>query len=272
MRKVFAIAIVAMIAAPALADESLDSTNSFGGASGGISERMAVPPAFSGAHSAFSDNFEAEAVRHPFAGVSTLWTSEWADNTSIVSPGLSGSSRAAEHASDGSAISGFELNSPQFGDNVLDMAFTATVKITGMGTRYDFITTDTESQLYNTRVMFQPDGAIWGTRVNSSLTAFETFDTGATWTSGQEMEISVETTSGGNVIVRKDGVELYTEVETSYAVGGGFLVGGIGQYLTYATNANDSSTFDIDNIRFVPEPATLALLLLGGATMIRRRR
>jgi hypothetical protein len=277
MRKVFALALLAMIAAPALADEAYDYTNRV---NPGDPNPLSVSqrPAFVDAekvflHSSFTDNFEVEAVRSPFTGnASTLWTSEWDANTSVVDPGLGGSTRAARHTSDGSGVSGFELNSPEFGA-VYDMAFAATLKISDLGTRYDFVTVDPEVGLFNTRVIFQPNGDIWGTRVNDTQTAFESFDTGFDWTPGAEMDISVEVTSAGDVIVRKDGSVLFTELETTFELSGGAFVGGVGQYLTYASNTDSvSATLDIDNVRFVPEPATLALLVLGGATMIRRRR
>jgi hypothetical protein len=219
----------------------------------------------------FGEDFEAEAVGAPFTPSASGWTSEWDPNTSIVNPGLGGSTRAARHTSDGSGINGFELNSPDFG-NVIDERFIATIKIQGSGTRYDFVTQDTTTLLFNTRVIFQPDGTIFGSRVNAAMTAFETFDTGSTWSDGTEMEIGVEVSSAtGLVSVYKDGSLLYSELDTSAALGG--TAGGIGQYLTFAQNASlQDASLDLDNVSVIPEPATLGLLALGGIALIRRRR
>ena len=262
MRKLLALAVVA-IAAPAFADEPYFQVTSPG-------RNVVIPVADAGLRT-FGEDFEAEAVGAPFTPSVSGWTSEWDPNTSIVTPGLGGSAQAARHTSDGSGINGFELNSPDFG-NVTDERFVATIKIEGSGTRYDFVTQDTITLLFNTRVIFQPDGTIFGSRVNSAMTAFETFDTGATWTAGSEMEIGVEVSSAtGMVSVYKDGGLLYSELDTSAALGG--VAGGLGQYLTFAENASlESATLDLDNVSVVPEPATLGLLALGGFALIRRRR
>ena len=166
-------------------------------------------------------------------------------------------------------FNGFELNSPDFG-NALDERLVATIMIEGSGSRYDFVTQDTITLLFNTRVIFQPDGSIFGSRVNSAFTAFETFDTGENWTAGSEMEIGVEVSSAtGMVSVYKDGSLLYSELDTSVALGG--TAGGLGQYLTFAQNASvQDASLDLDNVT-VPEPATLGLLALGGLALIRRR-
>lgn len=261
MRKLLALAVVA-VAVPAFADEPYFQ----------LSNRPAVAPMPDlGGLRTFGEDFESEAVSTPFTPSASGWTSEWDPNTSIVTPGLVGSSRAARHTSDGSGINGFELNSPDFG-NVIDERFVATIKIDGGGTRYDFVTQDTITLLFNTRVIFQPDGSIYGSRVNSFMTAFETFDTGETWTAGGEIEIGVEVSSAtGMVSVYKDGSLLYSELDTSAALGG--TAGGIGQYLTFAENNSlGVASLDVDDVNVVPEPATLGLLALGGIALLRRRR
>jgi hypothetical protein len=263
MRKLLALAVV-VVAAPAFADEPYYQLTH-------PSRNAVLPMPDLGGLRTFGEDFESETVATPFTPSASGWTSEWDPNTSIVSPGLASSTRAARHTSDGSGINGFELNSPDFG-NVIDERFVATIKIDGGGTRYDFVTQDTITLLFNTRVIFQPDGSIYGSRVNSFMTAFETFDTGETWAAGQEIEIGVEVSSStGMVSVYKDGNLLYSELDTSAALGG--TAGGIGQYLTFAENKSLAvASLDVDDVNVVPEPATLGLLALGGIALLRRRR
>jgi len=66
--------------------------------------------------------------------------------------------------------------------------------------------------------------------------------------------------SAQQVIVTFNGSEVYNDTKTAYATGGQVGVG----------NFNDAASFD--NLEIIPEPATLALLGLGGAVMLAGRK
>ncbi len=215
----------------------------------------------------FAENFEAESVQSPFTPSVSGWSSAWDGNTAIVSPGLGGSSLAAQHAADGSDYPGMEFNSPVFAETFGILS--ARVQIDTTDSLYQFVSGGVE--YYNTRVNFELDGSITVAQVNAAQDAFEFLPSTGSWTPGVEFEFAIQVDPNGALTVYQDGAPIFVGEDTSFALGLG--VEGITQYLTFAGNTDGGSgTYTFDDVAMTPEPATLALLAFGGAVLLRRRR
>jgi hypothetical protein len=76
---------------------------------------------------------------------------------------------------------------------------------------------------------------------------------------------------GDNWTLKVNGNSVWAGTVGSFSGGGNILYAGIYSAKTLGTSANTLAT-QIDYIRIVPEPATVALLGLGGLALIRRKR
>ncbi len=223
---------------------------------------LVAAPAFA---NVFEADFEAETVGTPFTPSASGWTSAWDDNTSIVAPGLGGSAQAVRHSSDGTEYGGFELMSPVW-TNTFGM-ISADLKITSDDCLYQFVPSGTD--YYNTRINFNPDGSIEVAQVNAAGDAFEFIATGATFPEAMEFNFAVEVLANGTLTAYLNGSPIFTGLDTTFALEG--AADGIEQVLIFSDNYS-YGTLDMDNVVMTPEPATLALLAIGGVVAIRRRR
>ena len=207
-------------------------------------------------------------------------------NAIVVDNDTIAGSRSARHVADGGGIngSGLEMDSPDFCDFDDDgrdgyFGFLGNeFRLTDTGSLYQWITLDTNSGIFNTRINLERDGSIrvgqlrFGT--DGSPMGFYFFDTGLTWTPGVTHSIDVDLRPDGTMIVYIDEAVGLIGTSAAFALDSADY-GGHGRYLTFAANESTGdnnepgsptgTTYTIDNFTAscpgcsVPAPPPCAL-------------
>lgn len=261
-----AAAAVLFASSPALAHNDLFTS---------VTTNVFSPDVFQGMGGGFAQDFESFSVGPlvPQGG----WQSQFPNNASITEINPISGARSARHASDGTGVPGFELNSPEFGNSHNPVS--ATVNISGTGSTYQLVTRDLTFGTFNTRVSFDTDGRI---RVGQYSTdpfegdMFEFIDTGVDWAINTDYTVTIDTDEMGNLFVSLDGSQIFAGIEGTFGL---FQFPGMsGQLFVFAGNEGSGSadgtgdTLTIDNVNNIPAPAATALLTLAGLASSRRRR
>jgi hypothetical protein len=196
----------------------------------------------------YSEDFETFTVGPlvPQGG----WTSDFEQNANVISPGLDGSTRAAQHTTDGTGIFGLELISPEFTSMFGYLELTQVIE--GNGSRYQFNTLDTNTGNFNTRVNFETDGSITAGQLNMAGDAIEPIPTSGSWTSGVPTRIGIEVTESGELFVYQDGTQIFAGTEVNFDFLG--TPGQIGQVLNGVDNIGSTDSQTWDDINLFDEP------------------
>lgn len=182
------------------------------------------------------------------------WASDFAPNAAVVDPGLAGSTRAAQHTSDGTGISGFEMQSPDFAP--LRGYIEVTQVIDGSGSLYQIVPIDTGTGTFITRLNFETDGSITAGVLNMAGDALVFEPTTGSWTSGTETTIGVQVTDAGELFVFQDGSQIFAGTEVNFDLSG--TPGEIGGLWSWSDNAGSTETQTWDNIQLLADaPAGL---------------
>lgn len=182
------------------------------------------------------------------------WTSEFAGNATVVDPGLAGSTRAAQHSADGSAVAGFEMQSPDFAP--LRGYIEVTQVIEGNGTLYQMVPLDTGTGIFITRLNFETDGSMTAGVLNMAGDALDFVPTTGSWTPGVETTIGVQVTDAGELFVFQDGTQIFAGTEVNFDLSG--TPGEIGGLWSWADNFGSTETQTWDDIQLLADaPAGL---------------
>jgi len=95
---------------------------------------------------------------------------------------------------------------------------------------------------------------------------------GLTMTVGQTYRfvVTVEPTIGKFAVTASDGTTTTTKTNMSFWTGTPYTAGTYFHAAGSTATQNSTVAFSVDNIEFIPEPATLSLLALGAMSLVRR--
>ncbi len=189
----------------------------------------------------YSEDFETFSVGPlvPQGG----WASQFAANATVVDPGLSGSTRAALHTSDGSAFAGFEMQSPSFGPEFGYIEMNQV--LSGTTSLYQMVPLDENTGVFNTRINFEVDGSITVGQLDMSGSSLIFEPSTGSWTPGTESTFGVEVTDAGELFVYQDGTEIFAGTEVNFALSGTpSPITALWSWSDNAGGATDTQTWD----------------------------
>jgi len=151
---------------------------------------------------------------------------------------------SARHSMDGSTITGYEVVSPTF--TLETGLIEADIRIADTTGLYQFITMNSSTNFFNTRINFESNGTITALQAADCVTGTFAATTG-TWTPGVRTRIGVEVTPAGVLHIYQDGALIFTGHDISAHCSPGQPVG-IGQVRIWADNASATNSLTLDNI------------------------
>ena len=155
-----------------------------------------------------------------------------------------------------------EMRSPQFTLETGEIS--ADILINDASNLWQWLAINTATGVVNTRISFNTNGSITvlqppagGPPCAGGAFAVTT----GTWTPGVTMRIGIEVQPGNVLIVRKNGVQIFSGQDISQACAAANPNVGIGQMSNYNSNAGFTSTMTVDNISGAAptDPCTLPL-------------
>ncbi|MFQ5423376.1 MAG: PEP-CTERM sorting domain-containing protein [Phycisphaerae bacterium] len=133
------------------------------------------------------------------------------------------------------------------------------------GADYDIVVQAPSQGFLSARVKFSWQGHILV--LDNPGTGLSFVDTGVTWNVGTYTNLTINIDPVANTIdYSYGGTPIYS------GVAGVFAGTTMEQVVLFSDNWNLTDVGDFDNVSMVPEPATLAMLGLGGLCLVRRRR
>lgn len=224
----------------------------------------------------YSENFEAFELGQlpPQNG----WSSQFDLNARVTDVNPISGQRSVRHVSDGTSVPGFELRSPMFDAGFVPV--TSTVRLSGMGSTYQIAPRDLTFGTFNTRVSFDPDGAVRVGQAEISdfgVITIDFIDTGFNWLVDTDYVVSIESFADGSLTVGIDGNQIFSGLENTFVTLG--IPGEINQFNIFAGNEGSGSvdgsgdTLTLDDLFVgVPAPGVTGLVGVAGIACARRRR
>lgn len=265
MRKTLILGLAAAFAVPALAEAKIFDTSTH--ALVGASDEVRVA-------GEYSTGFEAPGFAPGYIGGQSGWTT-FASSTAQAIVSAANPFAGAQHMriskdpalANGALTGGFSPNQGPQAPGAYDVSVMVNLSAVD-GADYDVVPQAPSQGFLSARVKFNFAGPIYVLDDTGGGLAF--INTGTDWTAdaGTYKELRIELDAGA------DTIDYYWGGSLIYSsVAGVFAGSSVEQVVLLSDNwQNPGENGNFDNLNVIPEPASLALLAVGGLALVRRRR